>query len=79
MTHKEITKALRDIRPNAEWTLSGDDYSDLVWLDENTTKPTIAEINAAVANPLPEPEPTITEKLAIAGININDLKVALGL
>lgn len=77
MTHREIAKALKDIRPGSEWTLSGDDFADLVWLDEEAEKPTLAEIQAAIANPLPEPEPTVADKLAAAGINIDDLKAAL--
>lgn len=79
MTHKEITKALRDIRPNAEWTLSGDNYADLEWLDKKATKPTLAQIEAAIANPLPEPEPTVADKLASAGLSVDELKAALGL
>ena len=31
--------------PGAEWTLSGNDYDTLVWL-ENTPKPTQAELDA---------------------------------
>ena len=43
-----ITKvnALLSLRPNAEWTLRGD---DLEWLDQNQTEPTAAEIDAEVA------------------------------
>lgn len=77
MTHKEITKALQDIRPEAEWTLTGDNFADLQWLDEKTTKPTLAEIQAAIANPLPEPELTVADKLASVGLSIADLKAAL--
>lgn len=44
----------------------------LRWLEEgNTPEP---------ADPLPEPvEPTIEEKLASVGLNIDDLKTALGI
>lgn len=79
MTHTEITKALRDLRPNSEWTLSGDNYADLQWLDTKTSKPTLAEIETAIANPLPEPVATVQEKLAAAGLTIDELKEALGL
>lgn len=79
MTHTEITKALRDLRPNSEWTLSGDNYADLQWLDTKTLKPTLAEIETAIANPLPEPVPTVEEKLASVGLSVLDLKQALGL
>lgn len=79
MTHKEITKALRDLRPNAEWTLSGDDYADIQWLDTETKQPTLKEIEFAIANPLPEPELSVSDKLASVGLSIDDLKAALGL
>jgi hypothetical protein len=77
MTHKQIIKALSDIRPNAEWILSGEDYADIEWLDKKVTKPTLAEIEAAIANPLPEPEQTVADKLASVGLSIADLKAAL--
>jgi hypothetical protein len=79
MTHKEITKALRDLRPDSEWTLSGETYSDLQWLDTKSAQPTLEEIKAAIANPLPEPELTVSDKLASVGLSIDDLKAALGL
>jgi hypothetical protein len=75
-THAQIVKALKDLQPNAEWTLTGDDFADLVWLSK-TTKPTSEEIAAAIANPLPEPVPTIQEKLASVGLSIEELKAAL--
>jgi hypothetical protein len=77
--HKQIVKALQDIRPNAEWTLRGDDFNSLEWLDEKQSKPSWKEIEEAIANPLPEPEKTVEEKLASVGLNLEDLKAALGL
>lgn len=79
MTHLQIVKALKDIRLGAEWVLNGDDYESLEWLDTEQAKPTKAEIEAAIANPLPEPEPTVADKLASVGLNLDDLKEALGL
>lgn len=76
MTHNEIKKALQDLVPNAEYILSGVDYENIDWLDERP-KPTMVEITAAIANPLPEPEPTIQEKLASVGLSITELKTAL--
>ena len=38
--------ALLSLRPNAEWTLRGD---DLEWLDQTQSEPTAAEIDAEVA------------------------------
>jgi hypothetical protein len=75
-THKEIIKALEDLGAK-EWTLTGDDIADIVWLtDEKKTK---AQIEKAIANPLPAKELTIDEKLASVGLSIDDLKVALGI
>ena len=78
MTHNELKKALKDLVPNAQYVLSGTDYENIQWLDEQA-KPTVAQINAAIANPLPEPEPSIEDKLAGVGLSVTDLKAALGL
>ena len=43
MKHAEKSLAIQFIRPQAVWTLSGD---DLTWSDENQTEPTEAEIKA---------------------------------
>jgi hypothetical protein len=78
MTILEIGKALQQIAPNAEWTLAGENLDDLVWLDKST-QPSKEAIMAAIANPLPEPEPTVADKLASVGLSVTDLKEALGL
>jgi hypothetical protein len=78
MDSTQITKALSDIRPKAEWALTGDSFEGLEWLDKKQTKPTLAEIEAAIANPLPEVELTVDQKLASVGLSIDDLKAALG-
>jgi hypothetical protein len=41
----DITKALVNLRPGAQWSLDGDTYGGLHWLDENQTKPTEEEVN----------------------------------
>jgi len=41
----DYTAILTSNYPNAQWTLSGDDYEGLTWLD-STPKPTQAELNA---------------------------------
>jgi hypothetical protein len=74
-THKQIVKALNDLGAK-EWTLSGDDIANIVWLTNDVK--TEAEITAAIANPLPETEPTIADKLASVGLSIEELKAALG-
>ena len=43
-----IIDALIVLKPKAEWSLDGEDYSGLTWLDKNQTKPTEEEINAKV-------------------------------
>jgi hypothetical protein len=78
MTHKEIVKALKDLLPDAQYAFSGDNYEDIQWLDERA-KPTLEAIQAAITNPLPEPEPTVADKLASVGLSVADLKEALGL
>ena len=76
MEHNQIIKALEDLGAK-EWTLFGDDIADIVWLtDEKKTK---AQIEKAIANPLPPKELTIDEKLASVGLSVNDLKSALGI
>ena len=44
-----IMSALLEVKPGAEWTIRGDNYSDLEWLDKSQTKPTEEEINAKIA------------------------------
>ena len=44
-----IMSALLELKPGAEWTVRGDNYSDLEWLDKSQTKPTEEEINAKIA------------------------------
>lgn len=45
----DITHALQRLRPSAKWSLNGDSYSGLEWLDTTQTKPTEAEVLAEVA------------------------------
>ena len=53
-----IVSALKVLRPNAQWTLAGDSYANLQWLDEIQTKPTEEEVNLKVAE-LEKEEPFI--------------------
>ena len=43
-----IVSALEALKPKSEWTLRGETYADLEWLDKNQTKPTEDEINAKI-------------------------------
>ena len=44
-----IVSALLELKPGAEWTTRGDNYSDLEWLDSSQTKPTEEELNNKIA------------------------------
>ena len=43
-----IDKALLSLRPNAQWSLNGNSYKGLEWLDTDTTAPTETEIQAEI-------------------------------
>ena len=45
----DLTSALQILKPEAQWTLYGSEYSGLEWFDEIQTKPTEEELNAKVA------------------------------
>ena len=45
----DIPTALQELKPGAEWTLRGNDYSGLEWLDSSQTKPTETEINSKIS------------------------------
>jgi len=44
-----IVSALLALKPGAEWTTRGDNYSDIEWLDKTQTKPTEEELNNKIA------------------------------
>ncbi len=44
----DITEALQSLRPKAEWSLNGDTYEGLIWLDEIQTQPTKKEVENEV-------------------------------
>jgi hypothetical protein len=44
----DITHALQTLRPGAVWSISGIEYKDLNWLDENQTKPSEEEVNVEI-------------------------------
>jgi len=44
-----IVSALEALKPKAQWTLAGDSYANLEWLDKIQTKPTEEEVNLKVA------------------------------
>ena len=45
----DIPGALQSLKPGAEWTLRGEDYSGLEWVDKKQTKPTETEVNSKIS------------------------------
>ena len=45
----DIPAALLVLKPGAEWTLRGSDYTGLTWLDSSQTKPTETEVNSKIS------------------------------
>ena len=45
----DIADALQALKPGAQWTLSGEDYSGLEWLDSGQTQPTETEVNSKIS------------------------------
>ena len=45
----DIPSALQSLKPRAQWTLRGNDYSGLEWLDSGQTKPTETEVTNKIA------------------------------
>ena len=44
----DIPAALQALKPGAQWTLRGDEYSALEWQDSSQTKPTETEVTNKV-------------------------------
>jgi hypothetical protein len=44
-----IVEAIQSLKPGAQWSLNGDDYVGLDWLDEEQTQPTEEECLAEAA------------------------------
>lgn len=78
MDNVKLTKAILQLVPNAEFVLSGTDIDNITWLDLRT-KPSKSAIEETANNLLPDPEPTVADKLASVGLSVADLKTALGL
>ena len=45
----DITDAILELKPGATWTLSGDNYIGLTWLDSKQNKPTEEEIDNKIS------------------------------
>ena len=62
---QKITNALLFLRPNAQFVLRGDDYANIEWLDNEQTKPTLAEVEAKILE-LPQIQAKAKAKKATA-------------
>jgi hypothetical protein len=51
-----VSQALFELCPNAAWFLVDEDYAQLEWRSDNITKPTLAEVEAKIAE-LEQAEP----------------------
>ena len=45
----DVTHALQELKPGAQWLVRGDDYSGLEWLDSGQTQPTETEVTSKIA------------------------------
>ena len=45
----DITDAILELKPGAAWTLNGDNYVGLTWLDPKQNKPTEEEIDNKIS------------------------------
>lgn len=70
-----ISNGLLQLGFNSGWAVSGD---EIVLWEHSAPQPSIEEILEAAKNYV-EPELTVEQKLALVGLNVNDLKQALGL
>ena len=44
----DISHALENLVPNAQWAISGESYSGIQWFDSSITKPTESALNTKV-------------------------------
>lgn len=72
---REIAKGLMQLGFNTGWVVSGE---EIVLWENPETQPTMEAILEA-AKDYVEPELTVEQKLQSVGLNLNDLKAALGL
>lgn len=53
-----LTEAIKSLRPQSVWSMNGESYEGLEWLDQNSPKPTEAELLIEVARLQAEYEAT---------------------
>jgi len=75
MSHKKITNGLLALGFDSGWVVSGE---EIVLWENSEPQPTMEAIIEASKDYV-APEPTVQDKLASVGLNLTDLKTALGL
>lgn len=75
MKNREIVNGLVQLGFDSGWVVNGEEI--ILW-ENPQPQPTIEAILEAAKDYI-EPEPTVEEKLASVGLNVADLKSALGL
>lgn len=71
----DIAKGLKQLGFNSGWVLQGEEI--ILW-ENSEPIPSMTEILNAAPNYV-EPELSVEQKLASVGLNLSDLKTALGL
>lgn len=44
----DVASTVQTLRPEAEWTLKGNNYRTINWLDKKSSQPTMGEVNTAI-------------------------------
>ena len=60
-----IVEAIKNLKPGATWSLNGDTYNGLDWLDETQSKPTEEEIQTEIERLRAEHERTQYQRLRL--------------
>ena len=76
MNNRDIINALVTLRPGAQWNLRGNTLAGIEWLDTVQTRPTDAEITAAIA--AYAPPPSLQDQIAALQAQIAALIAAQG-
>jgi hypothetical protein len=78
---KEIVDAIKFLRPNSNFTMIGDNLDSIIWLDVNSSIPTLQEIEQAKLTLLNQAEIKEAARQAVLdklGLTAEDI-AALGL
>jgi len=72
---EKLRQGLMQLGFNSGWVISGEEI--VLW--ENSEPIPSIEVILEAAEDYVAPEPTVADKLASVGLNLNDLKEALGI